>query len=220
MKTHINPQPPDPTFMKTRPLLLSILALSAVHATAKPASPSAPQTREPSRDAGKIAADLFWVADSRKMDGFLATVPVAEWRNGAPTREVLPETTTAWRDYAAEARALARRGRTDEAAARLAQMVKLAAVYRAHGGLQNMVQAEEIRYLAGRTAAELGSAVSAKIQSPYLEKTADECLAIIESWSGAETRQVSQSFWYQFQSRAVLTHGRLSATSRTNLAAR
>ena len=206
--------------MKTLPLLLSILTLSASHVIARPDAPASAQGRMPSRDAGKISTEMFWVADSRKMDEFLAKVPVAEWRNGAPTREVLPETTTAWRDYAAEARALARQGRTDEAAARLAQMVKLAAVYRAHGGLQNMVQAEEIRYLAGRTAAELGSAVSAKIQSPYLEKTADECLAIIDSWSGGETRQVSQSFWYQLQSRAVLTHGRLSAGSAARFAAR
>jgi hypothetical protein len=154
------------------------------------------------------------------MDACLATVPVAEWRNGAPTREVLPETTTAWRDYAAEARSLARRGRAEEAAARLAQMVKLAAVYRAHGGLQNMVQAEEIRYHAGRTAAELGSAVTAKIQSPYLEKSPDDCLAILESWAGAEKGQVTQSFWHHLQSRAVLTHARLSAASRTSLAAR
>jgi hypothetical protein len=168
--------------------------------------------------AGRIAADLFWVADSRKMDQFLAKVPVAEWRNGAPTREVLPETTSAWRDYAAEARALARRGRDAEAAGRLAQMVKLAAVYRAHGGLQNMVQAEEIRYLAGRTAAELGSAVTAKIQSPYLEKTAGDCLAILESWAGGERGQVTQTFWQQLQDRAVLTHARLSNVGRARSA--
>jgi len=204
--------------MKTLPLLLTILTASASQLVAAPAG-LAPQTREPSPMAGKIAADLFWVADSRKMDEFLAKVPVAQWRNGAPTREVLPETTTAWRDYAVEARALARRGRTDQAAARLAQMVKLAAVYRAHGGLQNMVQAEEIRYLAGRTAAELGSGVTAKIQSPYLEKTAEECLAIIESWAGGEKGQVSPSFWQQLQDRAVLTHARLSRASRAGLAA-
>jgi len=204
--------------MKTLPILFSILTLSASHLAAQPAA-LAGQSREPSPRAGRIAADLFWVADSRKMDDFLAKVPVAQWRNGAPSREVLPETTTAWRDYAVEARALARRGRTDQAAGRLAQMVKLAAVYRAHGGLQNMVQAEEIRYLAGRTAADLGTAVTAKIQSPYLERTAEDCLAIIESWAGGERGKVTPSFWQQLQDRAVLTHARLSNAGRARIVA-
>lgn len=154
------------------------------------------------------------------MDEFLTKVPVAKWRNGAPRREVLPETTTAWRDYAYQARLLAAQGRDAEAAGRLAQMVKLAAVYRAHGGLQNMVQAEEIRYLAGRTAVELGSGVAARIQSPYLEKTPADCLAIIESWAGGEKGQVSPEFWRQLQDRAVLTHYRLASTGRVKLSAR
>ncbi len=198
--------------------LLSAASLFTV--TLHAATPSAESvSREPSSAAGRVAVDLFWVADARKMDEFLAKVPVAKWRNGAPRREVLPETTTAWRDYAAQARLLAAQRRDAEAAGRLAQMVKLAAVYRAHGGLQNMVQAEEIRYLAGRTAAELGSGVAAKIQSPYLEKTSADCLAIIESWAGAEKGQVSPEFWQQLQDRAVLTHYRLASTSRAKRSA-
>ena len=59
---------------------------------------------------------------------------------------------TSWRDYAREARSLAQQGRVADAAGRLAQMLKLAAVYRAFGGLENTVQSEEIRYLAGLTA--------------------------------------------------------------------
>lgn len=205
--------------MKTLPLLLSILTLAAGQFNAQALALDTPQTREPSAAAGRVAADLFWVADARKMDVFLAKVPVATWRNGAPTREVLPETTTAWRDYATQAYALARRGRDAEAAGRLAQMVKLAAVYRAHGGLQNIVQAEEIRFLAGETAAELGTAITAKIQSPYLEKSPADTLAIIESWADGESSQVSREFWQQLRERAVRTHARLSRTGKFKVAA-
>jgi hypothetical protein len=203
--------------MKILPLLLCSLSLASVSLQAAEPVPVSALTRESAPAAGRVAADLFWVADARKMDEFLSRVPVEQWRNGAPTHEVLPETTTAWRDYAAQARALARRGKDVEAAQRLAQMIKLAAVYRAHGGLQNMVQAEEIRYLAGRTAEELGPKVATKIQSPYMEKTAMDCLAIIESWAGAERGQVTQEFWQQLEDRAVQTHARLTRTGRTKL---
>ncbi len=153
------------------------------------------------------------------MDEFLATVPLADWSQGAPTREVLPETTTAWRDYAAQAGKLARQGRDQEAAGRLAQMMKLAEVYRAHGGLQNMVQAEEIRYLAAKTAAALGRAVVAKIQSPYLEKSQADCLATIERLAVTEKREISASFWRNLQERTALTHTLLSATTKIEIAA-
>jgi hypothetical protein len=201
--------------MKLPPLLLGALCLSTIALRAAEPTPTGALTRDPAPAAGRVAADMFWVADARKMDEFLSRVPVAQWRNGAPTREVLPETTTAWRDYAAQARYLGRRGKDAEAAQRLAQMIKLAAVYRAHGGLQNMVQAEEIRYLAGRVAEELGPKVTAKIQSPYMEKTAMDCIAIIESWAGAERGAVSDSFWQNLESRAIVTHARLTRTSRT-----
>jgi hypothetical protein len=203
--------------MKILPLLFCALCISTVALQAadsvQPVQVSS-LTRDPSPAAGRVAADLFWVADARKMDEFLSRVPVAQWRNGAPTREVLPETTTAWRDYAAQARSLGRRGKDAEAAGRLAQMIKLAAVYRAHGGLQNMVQAEEIRYLAGRVAEELGPKVTAKIQSPYMEKSATDCIAIIESWAGGERGAVSDSFWQQLENRALLTHARLTRTGK------
>jgi hypothetical protein len=200
--------------MKILPLLFCALCVSTASLQAAEPVHTESLTRDPAPAAGRVAADLFWVADARKMDEFLSRVPVAQWRNGAPTREVLPETTTAWRDYAAQARSLGRRGKDTEAAGRLAQMIKLAAVYRAHGGLQNMVQAEEIRYLAGRVAQELGPKVTAKIQSPYMEKTAMDCIAIIESWAGAERGQVSDSFWQQLEDRAVVTHARLTRTTK------
>ena len=117
----------------------------------------------PEPAAGAVAADLFWVADSRKMDAFLAQARLPEGDGAVFFGEVLPDTRTAWRDYAREARTLASQGRVDDAAERLAQMLKLAAVYRAYGGMENVVQGEEIRYLAGRTAEELGSAVTSRI---------------------------------------------------------
>lgn len=204
--------------MKTLPLLLPLLLLSTAPLRADSPTPSGAMTQAPSAPAGKIAVDLFWVADARKMDEFLATVPLAKWSKGAPTREVLPETTTAWRDYAAHACTLAQQGRDQEAAGRLAQMLKLAEVYRAHGGLQNMVQAEEIRYLAGKTAAALGSTVTAKIQSPYLERNPADCLAINERLAGDEKNEVTPSFWQHLQERTALTHARLSGTTNVEIA--
>jgi len=205
--------------MKTLPILLPLLLLSTASLRADSPTPSGAKTQAPSAPAGKIAVDLFWVADARKMDEFLATVPLAQWGPGAPTREVLPETTTAWRDYAAQAWTLARQGREQEAAGRLAQMLKLAEVYRAHGGLQNMVQAEEIRHLAGKTAEALGRSVAAKIQSPYLEKNHADCLAINESLAASEKGEVTASFWKHLQERTALTYTRLSGTTKVEIAA-
>ncbi len=164
----------------------------------------------PEPAAGKVAADLFWVADSRKMDAFLAQVQVPEGDGATFTGQVLPDTRTAWRDYAREARTLASQGRVDGAAERLAQMLKLAAVYRAYGGMENVVQGEEIRHLAGLTAEQLGSAVTSRIQSPYLERDAEECLAVLKSRIGSDLRETTPSFQKNLANRALETHGRLS----------
>ena len=206
--------------MKTLPILLPVLALCAGHLGAESPAPSGALHREAAPAAGRVSADLFWVADTRKMDAFLANVQLTKLRAGAYAGEVLPDTRVAWHDYASEARTLARQGCEAEAAAKLAQMLKLAAVYRAFGGLQNVVQGEEIRFLAGLTAAELGTAVTARIQSPYLEKDAGDCLVLLETKAGSEKAQVTPFFWRHLEQRAVDTHFRLSAGGSGALAAR
>ena len=145
------------------------------------------------------------------MDEFLAKVQLPDSSKGKALIEVLPDTRTAWRDYAAEARSFARKSRNAEAAARLGQMLKLAAVYRAFGGLENMVQSEEIRHLAGLTASELGSPVATKIRSPYIEKNAAQCVAVLESKIGDEMNLISPSFRRNLTQRAVETHARLTS---------
>ena len=153
------------------------------------------------------------------MDAFLANIQLPEVRDGAYASETLPDTRMAWRDYAQEATLLARNGKPAEAAARLGQMLKLAAVYRAFGGLQNVVRGEEIRDLAGLTAEKLGAPVASLIRSPYLEKDASDCLVAIESKIGEEKNRVTPSFWRNFEMAAVNTHYRLTGNSSA-LAAR
>ncbi len=200
--------------MKTLPILLTILPFcvgqlcaespvisGAFHGTAAPA-------------AGKVSADLFWIADTRKMDAFLANVQHTDLRCASYEGEVLPDTRVAWRDYASEAKALARTGCVSEAAGKLGQMLKLAAVYRSFGGLQNVVQGEEIRHLAGLTASQLGTVVTSRIQSPYLEADAADCLVLLETKAGAEKAQVTPSFWRHLEQGAVETHFRLSGAGK------
>ena len=209
--------------IKSLNLLLPFLTFCAATSLGQPTAdtPEIPDalTQSPAPAAGKVAADLFWVADSRKMDEFLATVQLPRNSTGKNLIEVLPDTRTAWRDYAAEARAYARKSRTAEASARLGQMLKLAAVYRAFGGLENMVQSEDIRHLAGLTAAELGTPVSSKIRSPYIEKDAAQCVAVLESKIGDEMNLISPSFRRNLTARAVATHARLSSASSFAIAA-
>src|SRR5260221_4331103 len=163
--------------MKNLCLLLPALALTC----AAQLRAEAPAFQGPvSPAAGKVSQSIFWVADTSKMDAFLANIQLSEVRCGAYAGETLPDTRMAWRDYAQEATILARNGKPAEAAARLGQMLKLAAVYRAFGGLQNVVQGEEIRNLAGLTAEKLGAPVTSLIRSPYLEKDASDCLLAIE----------------------------------------
>ena len=200
--------------MKTLPALAVIAALSC---TALHAAPPAAEHREPARAAGKAASDLFWVADSRQMDAFLATVQLADYP-GADSREVLPDTRTAWWDYAREAKAFAVRGKSVEARARIAQMLKLAALYRHFGGLENVVRAEEIRHLAGCVADESGSAISGRIESPFLEKNVTECLAALEAKGGMEKGGTSAEFWQHLRDRARVTHARLTGQTGATLA--
>lgn len=197
--------------MKTSPFLLSVLAL--FFALPLHAEPREPAQKPETPPASKVSQTLFWIADSRKMDAFLAHISMEEIRAGAYPEEVLPDTRAAWRDYAREARALAHDGHNAEAANRLAQMLKLAAVYRAFGGLQNVVQGEEIRQLAGVTAEKLGKPVTDLIQSPYLEKDAADCLLAIEAKVGDGKKQVTPSFWHHFEKEAVNSHYRLSGNS-------
>ena len=200
--------------MKTLSALAFVAALSS---TPLRAAPAQGQQRGPARAAGKVASDLFWVADSRKMDEFLAPVQLPEFP-GADTREVLPDTRTAWWDYAREAKAFAVRGKYVEARARISQMLKLAAVYRHFGGLENVVRAEEIRYLAGCVAEESGRAISGRIESPYLEKNVTECLANLESKGGMEKGATSAEFWQHLRDRARVTHARLTGQTGATLA--
>ena len=200
--------------MKTLTLILSIAAICGGPLCGEETEPMKALTQPPSPPPGRIAADLFWVADSRKMDEFLARVELPFVEGGAGSGEVLPDTRTAWRDYAREAQALANKGRVEDAARRLAQMLKLAAVYRTFGGLENTVQSEEIRYLAGITAEKLGSAVTASIQSPYLEKNATQCLALLESGIGEQIVEITASFRNNLARRALETHARLSQAGR------
>jgi hypothetical protein len=197
--------------MKTLPLLLSVLAI--VSALPLEAEPKEALQNEISPPAGSVSQRLFWIADSRKMDAFLASFRPEELRVGSYRGEVLPDTRVAWRDYAREATALARQGRNAEAAGRLAQMLKLAAVYRSFGGLQNVTQGEEIRHLAGVIAERLGRPVTMLIQSPYLEKDASDCLLSIEAQIGDERRQVTASFWRHLEMGAVDSHYRLTGNS-------
>ncbi len=198
--------------MKTFPLLLSALVLSS--ALSLEAAPQDAMQNEVSPPAGKIYQSLFWIADSRKMDAFLSNYQPEELHAGSYKGEVLPDTRVAWRDYAREAIKLARQGRNAEAAGRLAQMLKLAAVYRSFGGLQNVVQGEEIRHLAGLTAERLGSPVTALIQSPYLEKDASDCLLSIEAQIGDEKRHITSAFWRHLEKGAVDSHYRLTGNSK------
>ena len=203
--------------MKTLPILLTILPFCVGQLRAETPVPSGAFQGKAAPAAGKISTDLFWIADTRKMDAFLAKVELTDLRAASYTGEVLPDTRVAWRDYASEARTLARKGCATEAAGKLAQMVKLAAVYRSFGGLQNVVQGEEIRHLAGVTASALGAQVTSQIQSPYLEADAADCLVLLETQAGAEKAEVTASFWRHLEQNAVDAHYRLSGGAKVAL---
>jgi len=204
--------------MKSFRLLLPLVAASLVtslHAE----TPTRTFHHDPAPPTGHVAASLLWVADTRKMDEFLNYFDLADVHAGSYAGEVLPDTRTAWRDYAIEATVLARQGKNTEAAGKIGQMLKLAAVYRSFGGLQNVVQGEEIAYLAGRTTEKLGKNVAMQVHSPYLEKEAADCLIALENLAGAEKAQVTPSFWAHLEQVVVDTHYRLAMCGGGSLAA-
>ena len=202
--------------MKTLPTLFSILALSIGQLAAAPEAAEQPAAAP---TAAKVAGDLFWIADARKMDTFLAPLELATLP-GANSRQVLPDTRTAWWDYARQAKSLTVQGKLPEARARIGQMLKLAAVYRHFGGLENVVRAEEIRYLAGMVAVESGGAITGRLSSPYLEKNVTECLAVIEAKAGAESGASSEEFWQHLRERARTTYARLAGAPGATLVGR
>jgi hypothetical protein len=185
-------------------LLVTLLTATGLRASAQP-NPA------PSRATSQLstaAQDIFWIADTRKMDAFLAKLDLAALRAGTTHQETLPDTRSVWRDYAHEARVLALRKDVTGAQARLGQMLKLAALYRTAGGLQNVAQGEEIRALAGQTARQTGC--GGLIDSPYLERTLGECLAQIEQQAGADRSTVRPSFWQHLMEAARDSFLRLS----------
>jgi hypothetical protein len=189
--------------MKT---LLFVTLLTATGLRTFAESTPAPRPETPS--ASRVGQGIFWIADTRKMDAFLATLDLATIRDGATHQETLPDTRSVWRDYAHEARVLALRKDTKGAQNRLGQMLKLAALYRAYGGLQNVAQGEEIRALAGQTARQTGC--GGLIDSPYLEHTLGECLAQIEQQAGADRGAVRPAFWQHLMESARDSFLRLS----------
>ena len=199
--------------MKTLPALLSLLALSAGQLSA------APPAGETAPTAAKVASDLFWIADARKMDAFLAPVQLSELP-GADSRTVLPDTRTVWWDYARQAKSLTVQGKYPEARARIGQMLKLSAVYRHFGGLENVVRAEEIRYLAGMVAVESGGAITGRLDSPYLEKNVTDCLANLEAKGGMEKGATSEEFWQHLRARARVNYARLAGQPGATLVGR
>ena len=170
-------------------LALSLLAASGLSAFGQ----SNVQRQAPAPAPSTASQDLSWIADTRKMDDFLAKIDLAQVRAGAYKAEMLPDTRSVWRDYAREARYFASRSEAPAARNRIGQMLKLAAVYRTFGGLQNVVQGEEIRALAGQTAEQINVG---GIDSPYLEDTLEECLAQVIQQIGAD-RGSARSFFLE-----------------------
>jgi hypothetical protein len=148
--------------------------------------------REAAPLASDVAKSLVWIADAKKMDEFLAQRNPVEV-HGTRAYEVLPDTRGVWREYARQAWAYAERGDDEGVINRVSQMLKLAALYREFGGLQNVVQAEEIRYLAGRTVQQLG--YGGHFKSQYLETSPRDCLAEIQRLAGDERGEVTPEFW-------------------------
>src|ERR1700729_3794054 len=156
--------------LKLLPSLTSLLLLCG--AAFGENKPETAFHRDPAPPASTVSRDLFWIADTHKMDQFLAQVNLATIRDNAYPGEVLPDTRVAWRDYAREASDFASRGEDTAVIDRIGQMLKLAALYRQFGGLQNVAQGEEIRALAGQTAQALG--YGGLIHSPYLESNVED----------------------------------------------
>lgn len=172
-----------------------LLALSLLAAAGLPAfgeTPATAQRQAPAPAPSVASQDLFWIADTKKMDAFLAQTDLAKVRAGAYKAETLPDTRSVWRDYAREAKFYAAQADAKSARNRIGQMLKLAAVYRAFGGLQNVVQGEEIRSLAGQTAEQINVG---DLDTTYLESTVEECIAQVLEQIGAD-RGAARSFFF------------------------
>jgi hypothetical protein len=200
--------------MKTISVLTALL-LSCGAAFGEDKAPTALH-RDPAPPASTVSQDLFWVADTVKMDRFLAQVDLAAIQHDAYPGEVLPDTRGAWRDYASEAWEFAGRGEDARVIERISQMLKLAALYRQFGGLQNVAQGEEIRALAGQTVQRLG--YGGLISSPYLESNPEECVALIERQAGVEKSEVRPIFWQHMIETACQSFARLSGQPGRGLA--
>ena len=190
--------------------LLAILLFSCGVAFGEDKAPTALH-HESDPPVSTVSHDLFWIADTRKMDQFLAQVDFATIGGDAYGGEVLPDTRVVWREYARRASEFA--AKADDAAVndRIGQMLKLAAVYREFGGLQNVAQGEEIRALAGQTVQALG--YGGLIHSPYLESNVAEVLELIERKAGSGKAEVRPIFWRHMIDTARRSYARLSGQS-------
>jgi len=192
--------------MKTPFVLGSLFLFNALfHAHAEPLPVL---HRDPSPPAGRVSQDLFWIADTVKMDRFLDQVDMKELRRGASGGEILPDTRAAWHGYARQARMFAEAGKDDAAIDRLCQMVKLAAVYRQFGGFQNVAQGEEIRCLAGHVAEELN--FGGRLPPMYLECCVQDCVHALETNTGLDVAKVPSEFWQHFVEYAAQNWARLT----------
>jgi hypothetical protein len=186
--------------MKTISLITVLLLSGGAAFGADKASTTLHHESDPA--VSTVSHDLFWIADTAKMDRYLSTVDLATIQHDAYAGEVLPDTRVAWRDYASQAWEFAGRGEDAAVVERIGQMLKLAAVYRQFGGLQNVAQGEEIRALAGQTVQKLGYG--------GLESNPDECVALIERQAGAEKGEVRSIFWQHLLATACQSCARLS----------
>lgn len=190
-------------------LALTFLAATSVSAFAE-SIPVAFRT-EATPDPSVVSQEIFWIADTRKMDEFLAKLDVAQVRAGAYESEMLPDTRGVWRDYAREAKHFAARNDFASAQQRLGQMLKLAAIYRGFGGLQNVVQGEEIRTLAGQTASQIGC--TSRLDSPYLESSLADCLTLLARQIAADKGAARPHFHTGLIEAARLSYLRLAGGS-------
>lgn len=189
-------------------LALTLLAVSGLSAFGE----SNTQRQAPAPAPSTASQDLFWIADTRKMDDFLAKIDLAQVRAGAYKSETLPDTRSVWRDYAREAKFFASHADAPAARNRIGQMLKLAAVYRTFGGLQNVVQGEEIRALAGQTADQISVG---GIDSPYLEDTLDDCLAQVARQIGLDPGSARTFFMDHLMSSVRDSYSLLAGQSGT-----
>jgi hypothetical protein len=162
----------------------------------------------PDPPASSVSQDLYWIADTRKMDRFLAEVDISAIRDDAYPGEILPDTRVVWREYARQACDSA--AKSDDAAVneRIGQMLKLAALYRQFGGLQNVAQGEEIRALAGQTVQALG--YGGLIHSPYLLSNIAAAVEISQRKAAGESAEVRSIFWQHLIATACRSVARIS----------